>query len=487
MTARAFRSLVLSLSLLPLVGCPKPDDHVVIAPEQSPAKDPELVDFSSSLSKATLEADQPQELFARFRVSGKEFPGAGRPTVNLALALDASGSMEGEAIEDAKAAATKMLDRLQDGDRLAIVSFGGKTELLFASQTLNPATRESARQAIESMQAKGTTDMLGGMTQALGEVQRSFVGDGVNRIVLLSDGVPNVVDGIDNLAAQAQASKISITALGLGLEFDETLLARISSQSGGRYHYLESSDQALAVFDEELLHMQRSVARGMSLSLRAGPGVQIVEVVGHPGAAQGTSAALSLGDLADDETREIVVRLSVPGHQAGTHAELLDAFLNFEDVVVGAQYLSREDYVSASVGGEPDDAAIAVAREVEAAAHRAMAAAAIVEVAAMVRNGQLAEGMSRLTSAKSAAETAAKEFDDDALSELVAEMQALADSWPTQPPAIAIDATGGGSPAPVDAPDRPEAGDAAMEPVPAAPPSARSMRRSHAKAVEALR
>ncbi len=486
---RPLRSLILCLSMLPLAACPRPDEKIVIAPEPAPPKDPQLIELGVSLSKATLEADQPQEVFARLRVSGKQFEGHGRPRVNLALALDVSGSMQGEALDDAKDAALAMVDALEEGDQLAIVVFGGKAEQVFASQPINPATRATAKSAIAEVEAKGTTDMLNGMAIALGAVQNGYSAEGVNRIVLLSDGVPNVVSGIEGYADQARNSGVSITALGLGLEFDETLLTMISQRSGGRYHYLESSDEAVAVFNDELLHMERSIARSTSLSMRAGPGVEILEVVGHPGAAQATQATVSLGDIADDEVRDVIVRLRAPAHLAGSHAEILDAFLNFEDVAVGASWLTREAYLSATVGEEVDTEQREAAQAVELAAARAIAAAAIVEVAAFARDGRTAEAMSRLGVARERAAKDAERFDDEALRELVAEMKRLHETWPKQPPAIATDGKGG----PVSVldgvqrePDMPDARPSSA-PVPAAQPDPQTMRRSHAKALETLR
>src|SRR5690606_31190843 len=181
------------------------------------------------------------------RITGSEFAGATKPRVNLALALDASGSMEGEALVQAKAAALRMLDRLEDGSRLSIVAFGGKTEVLVGGQVLDPSSRAMARTAIESMEAKGTTDMAGGLSSALSLVSGALDPEGINRIVLLSDGVPNEIQGIEAITEQARSAGISITSLGLGLEFDETLLTMISQRSGGRYHYLEASDQVVAV------------------------------------------------------------------------------------------------------------------------------------------------------------------------------------------------------------------------------------------------
>lgn len=501
---RTLTSLLFCLALPGLAACPRPDEEVVLAPD-APATDPQLVEMSAAISRPTLRADEVEQFFARVRVSGKEFSGAAKPRVNLALALDASGSMQGEALAESKAAALTMLEQLEDGSRLSIVAFGGKTEVLVGSQVLDPSSRAMAREAIETMEAKGTTDMAGGLSTALGLVTGALDPEGINRVVLLSDGVPNETAGIDAIAEQARNSGVSITSLGLGLEFDETLLTMISQRSGGRYHYLEEPDQVVAVFEEELLDLERAVARSSSLALRAGPGVQIVEIVGFPGAAQGNWAQVHLGDIGDDQTRDVFVRLQVQPHVDGARVELFDATLTFQDVAVNAGSLQREAYLSTTVGAEVDEGMQSQASEIAGAAERMVAAAAIVEVVALARGGQTAQAIARLDEAERIAEAAKGQFPTAGIGELLEEMQALRESWPTQSTALVVEtpptpAVGPGYPGgtPPSGADMSGMSGMADMPTPAptaeyAPPppprsgkGSRRMRRSHAKALEVI-
>lgn len=488
---RTLKTLSLCLALLPLTACPRQVNHDVVAPVD-PESLPELVEFSSDISKPSLEADQPQQVFARLRAKGKKPPGARRPSVNLALALDVSGSMEGEALADAKAAATVMVEKLKTGDRLAIVTFGGESEVVFGSQPLTPETRTQAKAAIDAIEARGTTDLATGLNYALSQAAVAPAPDGVNRVVLLSDGVPNDPAGIPELADHAKSQNITITSLGLGLEFDETLLTVLAQRSGGRYHYIEDSKDAVAVFDKELLHMQRTVARNLALNLKAGPGVRIEEVVGYP---QGDyrQAGIFLGDLADGQDREVVVRLTVGPHHEGSHAELLDARWDFQQEAMGTSIAQKEnDYLSADVGGELDAEAQAAALEVEVDAHKAIAAAAIVQVAAMSREGRVQEAKDLLARAIEATHKANETYADTELGELLEEMTHLRDTWPSQP-AIAIDAGqgGGGQGGGMVGPGGPGG---EMQPTPSAAPGQpvpgqpqpKAMRDSHAKALDVL-
>jgi Ca-activated chloride channel family protein len=486
----SFASLTLCLGLS--TGCPRPDDVLddPIEIGHQPT-DPKLVALSGDLSAATLQPGQANEFFARVKIDASSMPGADRPPVNLALALDVSGSMQGEAMDAARASALDLLEALEDGDRFSLVTFGGKVELAFPAQVLDERSRQSALIAIERIEARGTTEMLGGLGLALSQAQAGHNPEGVNRVVLLSDGVPNQLQGVAELGDQAAASGITITSLGLGLEFDEQLLTQLSQRSGGRYHYIEESEEVREVFASELLQMRRVVARNLALTMQPGPGVEILGVLGHSPVSAGRGLQVSLGELADDESRELVLRLRTSPHREGARAELLDLTLGFEDVAAGAGYLTRDAFMSVSVGESVDEEAEAAALQVEIAGEHASAAAAILEVTAMAASGQYAPALSRLEAAESRARKAAERLDDDALRARVGDMKQLRESWEKAQPAVAIAVEVPGEGPRPKKDGKVQMLDSAGAAVPHepsfAPPPPAQMRREHAKAVEALR
>src|SRR3990172_6528343 len=95
-------------------------------------------------------------------------------------------------------------------------------------------------------------------------------------------------------------------------------MAAIAQQSGGRFHFIEKSDQVAAVFHDEVLRLSRVAARNMTLQLTAGPGLAIARVLGQPGAAAGgRTTTIGLGDLSGGEQRDGIVRLSGAGGPPG--------------------------------------------------------------------------------------------------------------------------------------------------------------------------
>lgn len=476
--------LVLALSLAALVGCKKetieikpPDPVAVVAP----AADPEIVTLASALPQKLVAADKAGEIRVRLRIDASKLEHSKRPPINVVLVMDSSGSMEGKAITDARAAALTLVDSLAAGDHLAVVTFDSRTQVLVPSTTIDEASRGQIREHIETMAARGTTDLAGGLAAGLQEVQRGYLGDGVNRLVLLSDGVPNDDGAMPGLAQQAASLRVSITALGLGLEYNETLLANLAQQTGGKFHFVEDSAQVASVFRDEVLRLERVVAQNLALSLLPGPGVSIEGVLGHQTSPIGNrGVVLGLGTLSEGSHRDLVVRLRVSPHRDGASLELMDAILNFQDAVVGAGALERRVFVAARAS--KDAAAIAASRdpEVERQIARALADAATVDAIALARSGQLAAANALIDRAEPEARGAAKQLDDADLRAQADELARLRKALPTLGPA----------PQPVQMQPGPGGGvqpaAAIAAPMPAPADSPATVKRSHGKAMKRL-
>jgi Ca-activated chloride channel family protein len=417
-----------------------------------------------------IRAETPQELTIRLRITADAIPDAPRPPINLMLAVDTSGSMEGEAIDDARAAALALVDLLQPGDAFGLVVFHSRAEVLVPSTRIESSTVARLREEIRGMKAAGTTDLAGGLSLALEQIRPAIDTAGVNRVVLVSDGVPNDPSPIAALASTAGGMGVSITALGLGLEYDETLLTGVAQASGGAFHFVEESAMVAQVFRDEVLRLERIAAVNTHLSLRPGPGVLVAEVVGHPVAATGGLTTLPLGQISEGEVRDVFVRLHVPPHADGASIELLDAVLGFEDAVAGSGRHERTTFVGAKSTTQAAVIENGRAPEIELAAAQAGAAAAMVNAIASSRAGALPQARAELEAAEAAARADAQRFDDELLRMRADEMVELKRALPAVQPAAPIP----GAPSGVDSP----------EPFPESAPA--TVRRSHGRAMRAL-
>ncbi len=396
-----------------------------------PHDDPELVVLDGDVGNAYVLAGEPSEVITRLRVSTRAIEGAARPPINLALVVDTSGSMMGEPIDDARDASLALLDALRPEDRLSVVAFHSETEVLLPSTPLTGADLGALRAQIGRMEARGTTDLAGGLRAGLEQLIARFEPRGINRLVLLSDGVPNDPSSILALAQAAGERGIRITALGLGLEYDETLLGQIAQVSNGRFHYVEESARVAEVFRDEVLRFERLLARDMMLELRPGPGVSIEGVVGQPVATSGGGVQIALGDLSEGEERDVIVRLRAQPRRAGATLELMDAVLRFQDAVVDAGSLERRIFVGARATDVPAEVEGGRNADVEGTAMRMMAAVTTVEAIARAREGEVTAARQLLDQAAARAAAVAEQSNDAALRLQVSEMRVLGEALPT--------------------------------------------------------
>ncbi len=388
--------------------------------------DPKLVEMTVETTTSLLDAEDHNELGLRVRITGNALPDAQRPPLNLALVLDTSGSMEGEAIEAVRDSARHLVAKLRDGDRLAIVTFHSSADILVENRVVNPETRAFATKKVEGIRARGTTDLARGLSFGLSQVTGHRLLNGINRIVLLSDGVPN---NQVNLAATLQTIRqqgISVTSLGLGLDYDTKLMTQVARDTGGAFHYLEKPDEVAAVFDDELTKMTTVVGRNLQLVIEPGPNVTIQALPGFTPGADGKLYA-PVGDLAAGEVRDLMFPITVAARGEGSTAEIALATLTFDDVIGKSGQQKRDGFVALKTSNDAAAIKAAIKIGLEAARVRASAAGATLEAISLARSGQIEPARKRIADAITAGKAAAKKLGDAELDALVKQLGELAE------------------------------------------------------------
>jgi Ca-activated chloride channel family protein len=472
----------LALGIAALLGCSnttqitapvKGPGAVIAAPDPSirPVQTPEASDFVSfdaAPANRFTKAGEAGEMVVRLRVGARALKDAAKAPVNLALVVDTSGSMEGEMIEDAKKASLALLDSLSPGDTLAVVAFHSRAEVLTPATRINAKSAAKIREQIGKMKAHGTTDMAGGLRAGIDEVVKGLRADGVNRIVLLGDGVPNNETPMLQLAQSAGQSGIAVTTLGLGLDYNETLMNAVAQHSGGKFHFVRDSGAVASVFKEEVLRLKRVVGKNASLKLSPGPGVSIKGVVGLPTSMSGTDTIVMLGDMSEGDQRDVIVRVSAAGRRAGSVVELFDAAVAF-DVTSGfsSARLEERGFVAVRATSDQEELAAGSDVDVERSAARISVADRIVQAIAAARMGQLAQAQAMLDAIEKDAKRAAKQLEDDELLEKAKSIPALKESLPSlvqrvEQPVMPVKVTAAGRPS-VDSMPMPAAAQVVME------------------------
>jgi Ca-activated chloride channel homolog len=243
-----------------------------------------------------------------------------RLPVNLAVALDRSGSMSGNKLAQAKRAALALVDAVRDGDRLAVIAFGSDVTV-FPSTLVDASGRAALRGFVESIQDSGSTNISGALAAATEEVRKHREAYRVSRVILLSDGQPT--EGLTSpsdlkaLVSDARSRHdVTTSAFGVGLDFNSRLMSDLANTGAGNYAFIEDASAMASVFERDLDTASSTVARRVELELRPGPGVEVLEVPGYELTRTASGYRVGLYDFANGQTAQSLFRLQVSGAPA---------------------------------------------------------------------------------------------------------------------------------------------------------------------------
>ncbi len=375
----------------------------------------------AGLSHTTL-APQGGEAFARVAIEGVADPNAARTPMSLTIVIDRSGSMEGAKMNDAKRAALEALAALAPGDRVSVVSFDdGAVDHGSATMSgADSAELARLRAAIGELFARSGTDMIAGLDVGGSAAARIFDQGRVNRLLLLSDGRPNVEPGLRERAGALAAKGVLTTTLGLGEDYNEDLMAALADQGRGHYYFVERPDQLARIFAAELSSLSSIVAKEASVELVPAPGTRVVEVIGFPAHTDARGVVtVAAGDIYGGRVTDLLVRLAVDGGTAGR--ELLVVRTSASALSTGA----REQVASslaASFSGDAAAIARSAAPSVMVKVEKWRAAQAWVDANRMFDANDLEGGNRLLTAAQARLEEQSQALGSDELKQEQGEM-----------------------------------------------------------------
>lgn len=239
-----------------------------------------------------------------------------RRPMNISVVLDRSGSMADEGKMDfAKAAVNKLIDQLNSEDIFSLVVYDDVIDV-FRSTSRVGGNRNNLKEIVNSVYPRNSTNLGGGMIEGLRQVERNLGREYVNRVILLSDGLANqgITDPreLNRIARQFRSKSISLTTMGVGLEYNENLMVGLAESGGGNYYFIESPRSLTSIMNKELNTLSSVVAQNASIDLKLGRGVKVLDVIGCEHALVNGTYTIQVGDLYANERREFTVELSIP-------------------------------------------------------------------------------------------------------------------------------------------------------------------------------
>lgn len=253
---------------------------------------------------------------------GVRAPEQTRAPVNLALVLDRSGSMAGEKLARVRQAARILVDRLGPEDILSVVSYADGAEVLV------PATRTDRKEeviaALSRLEARGDTALFAGVSLGLAELRRFLDPARVDRMILVSDGDanlgPSTPSELDRLGASAAKQGIAISTIGLGLGYNEDLMSRLASASGGNHGFAETAEALGRLFDAELRDLLSVAAREVEIAVHLPEGMRPVRSLNRAAEVYPSAVIAELVQLPAERDRTLLVELELDPRAVGARA-----------------------------------------------------------------------------------------------------------------------------------------------------------------------
>lgn len=239
-----------------------------------------------------------------------------RPAMALSLVIDASGSMAGEKIRHARAAAARMVEALDDGDLVSLVTFDDVVTEVVALTSIDDDSRRFILRAISQIRHGGSTNLYGAIEAGQRAVGHAPPSHPVRRVLVISDGIANVGPSspadFAALAERGAHNDIQISAIGVGLRYDEHTLGALATHSEGRMHHLEHPQQMIAILEQELQLLAKTVGTSAFVEITPAAGVVLGQLATGRVQRVGRLMIIPLGTLIAGQQREMLITASVP-------------------------------------------------------------------------------------------------------------------------------------------------------------------------------
>ena len=194
---------------------------------------------------------------------------------NLVFLVDVSGSMDRrEGLPLVKSTLKLLVDQLRDQDRVSLVVYAGESRVVL--KPTSGRDKAKIRNAIEQLTAGGSTAGASGIELAYQMAREGFIDNGINRILLATDGDFNVgvsdFDSLKQMATLQRKSGVSLTTLGFGVDnYNEHLMEQLADAGDGNYAYIDNLREARKVLVDQLSSTLAVVARDVKLQVEFNP------------------------------------------------------------------------------------------------------------------------------------------------------------------------------------------------------------------------
>ncbi|UCB56294.1 MAG: VWA domain-containing protein [Thiotrichales bacterium] len=210
-------------------------------------------------------------------IKGFDIARASLPASNLVFLVDVSGSMKSADKLGLLKTSLKLLSKqMRSEDRISIVVYAGASGIVLEPVAGNETAKIS--QALDDLTAGGRTNGAAGIRSAYQLAEQAFIKDGINRVILATDGDFNVgtvnFEALKDLIEEKRKSGISLTTLGFGTgNYNDHLMEQLADAGNGNYAYIDTLNEAQKVLVDEISSTLNTIASDVKIQLEFNPAV----------------------------------------------------------------------------------------------------------------------------------------------------------------------------------------------------------------------
>jgi Ca-activated chloride channel homolog len=208
-------------------------------------------------------------------IKGYEVPKSQLLPSNLVFLIDVSGSMDSDdKLGLLKSAFKLLVNQLSEKDKISIVVYAGASGVALEPTSGNEKAKIIS--AINQLTASGSTHGSAGINLAYLLAEQGFIKNGINRVLLVTDGDFNVgtvnFEALKNLIEAKRKTGISLTTLGFGTgNYNEQLMEQLADAGNGNYAYIDTLNEAQKVLVEEMSATLQTIAKDVKIQIEFNP------------------------------------------------------------------------------------------------------------------------------------------------------------------------------------------------------------------------
>jgi Ca-activated chloride channel family protein len=264
----------------------------------------------------------PKTLLLAIGIKGYDVPKTQLPPANLVFLVDVSGSMESADKIGLLKPALKLLTRqLRPEDKVAIAVYAGAAGVVLEPTSGNQKAKIEA--ALDRLSAGGSTNGGAGIQLAYNLAREGFVKDGINRVILATDGDFNVgtvnFEALKNLVETQRKSGVALTTLGFGSgNYNDQLMEQLADAGNGNYAYIDTLQEANKALVEQMSATLLTIAKDVKIQIEFNPAlVEEYRLIGYENRVlkreDFSNDAVDAGDIGAGHTVTALYEIALKG------------------------------------------------------------------------------------------------------------------------------------------------------------------------------